>query len=88
MRTSTSSVEHDVDLIEHRQARQPLDTFMSDSHPHALGACQTVRSGVDADHRSHFNVLTMPEYLDHQVGADITATNDGSLDFAGHGDTP
>ena len=74
-------VEHEVDVLEDRQARQAFDPFMRGGHAQRR-AGQTVRLRVDADHRPHFDVLAMAQDLDHQVRADVAAADDGGLEFA------
>ncbi len=78
-------VEHEVDVFEHIQAREAFHALVRGGHTHTGGAGQAIRRWVDADHGAHFDVLAVAQDLDHQVGADVAAADDGGLEFAGHG---
>ena len=82
--TGAGGVEDDIDIGELGQAGQALDALVRGGDAHARGAGQTIAGRVDANHGAHLDVPAVAQDLDHQIGADIAAANDGGLEFACH----
>ncbi|POM13877.1 hypothetical protein CSX04_08416 [Burkholderia cepacia] len=76
MRAGGRRIEHEVDLVEYGQARQPFHAFMRRRHAEPRGAREAVRGRIDADHRRDVEMPAATHDLDHQVGADVAGSDD------------
>ena len=84
VRRRRGRVEHDVDVGEGGVAGEPLDALVGGCHAEAACAREAVRVRVDAGEHDYLEVPRAAQRLDHQVGANVAAANDGSLDLV-HG---
>ena len=48
------------------------------------GTCETVRIRIDANHGGHVQDLGVPDDLDHEVGSDISRSNDCCFHLSVH----
>ena len=81
MRTRRRCVKDNVDILEPGQFDQALHTVRRGGDAKTLGASESVRRRVDADHRAHFEVRGVAHDFDHQVRADIAGTDDCGFQF-------
>ncbi len=82
VRLGGGGVEDDPHILELRHRQQPVDAAIGGGNPHPPGTGQTVRGGVDADHRLQFQRLGQAQDLDHQIRSDIARADDRAADFA------
>ncbi len=82
--TGRSGIEDKVDVGKLRHLDQPIHPFVGGGHAHARSTRQAIGFGVDTDHGTHGDMLTVTQNLDHQVGADVARADDRSFQFLAH----
>ncbi|MNT73454.1 hypothetical protein D3C72_2121610 [compost metagenome] len=78
VRPGRSGVKNHFDFAEIGQREQAINAFRRRRHAQPIRTGQAVGGRIDSDHRSHFQVLTVAQDLDHQIGADVARTDDCS----------
>src|SRR6185436_16429146 len=69
-------VEENANVLKSRHAVQLVDTAGERGNAHAVCSRQAVGSGINPDHRAHFENAGGPQHLDHEVRADVAGTKD------------
>ena len=92
MGASGGGIENDFDVLELRHRNESINAFMRGGHSHAFRTSKAVGCRVDTDHYRDFHVFTVTQQLDHQIGPDVSAADNGGLDLScividGHGVT-